>query len=237
MSIAQLTRDFISSFDSGKIFTYDNIPSNKKSTIAIEFSRLYKQGVIKKVSRSKYYKPKMTPFGEIEPSSKDKIESFVDTSKFSYIAGLDSLRQLGLTTQISNDITIASDKPARRVKVDNINIRFVKSRVIVPKKYIFLLQILDALKDIKSIPDTSPSEALQRLKSIISSLDIDKQKKLATFVGRYTPRTKALLGAILKDLGLWEEAYSIKKQLNPLTKYKLGIKANILKNKEEWSIV
>jgi hypothetical protein len=179
----------------------------------------------------------MTPFGEIGPSSKDKIDSFIDTSKLSYTTGLDSFRQLGLTTQIPNIITIASDKPAQRVKVDNVNIKFVKSRVSVPKKYSFLLQILDALKDIKSIPDTSPSEALLRLKSIISNLDIDKQKKLATFVKKYTPRTKALLGAILKDLGLWEEAYNIKKQLNQLTKYKLGIKDGILKNKKEWGIV
>jgi len=237
MSVAQLTRDFISSFDSGKIFTYNNIPCGKKSAIAIELSRLYKQGVIKKVSRSKYYKPIMTPFGEIGPSSKNKIDSFIDTSKLSYTTGLDSFRQLGLTTQIPNIITIASDKPVQRVKVDNINIKFVKSRVSVPKKYSFLLQILDALKDIKSIPDTSPSEALQRLKNIISNLDIDKQKKLAIFVNKYTPRTKALLGAILKDLGLWEEAYNIKKQLNQLTKYKLGIKDGILKNKKEWGIV
>ena len=64
-----------------------------------------------------------------------------------------------------------------------------------------------------------------------------EQKKLAIFVKEYTPRTKALLGAILKDLGLWEEAYKIKSGLNSLTKYKLGIKDNILKNKKEWSIV
>jgi hypothetical protein len=237
MSIAKLTRDFVGKIETGKVFTYADIPSDKISTIAIEFSRLYKQGIIKKFSKGKYYKPQKTRFGEMGPSSKEKINSYMDAEKFNYETGLNSFRLLGLTTQVANLTTIATNQSARRVKVDNLNIKFVRTRVNAPKKYIKLLQILDALKDIKSIPDTTASEALLYLKDFISKLTQMEQKKLAIFVKEYTPRTKALLGAILKDLGLWEEAYKIKSGLNSLTKYKLGIKDNILKNKKEWSIV
>lgn len=238
MSIAKLTRDFVEQIEVGKVFTYADIPSDKISTIAIEFSRLYKQGTIKKVLKGKYYKPKKTRFGEMGPNSKEKINSYIDsTKKLSYETGLNSFRQLGLTTQVPNITTIATDKSSRRIKVDNLNIKFVKRRVNAPKKYTKLLQILDALKDIKSIPDVTPSEALQYLKKIISNLTQKEQKKLAYFVKEYTPRTKALLGAILRDLGLWEEAYKIKAELNSLTKYKLGIKDGILNNKKEWGII
>jgi len=237
MSVAQVTRDFISNIDNGKIFTYDSIPSNKKSTVAIELSRLYKQGTIKKLSRGKYYKSRQTAFGEVGPSSQDKLESYMNSSTASYTTGLDSFRKLGLTTQVPNVITIASDRSNQRVKVDNLNIKFVRKRVDAPANQTYLLKILDALKDIKSIPGTSVNEALKKLKNIIFKLNVNQQKKLAVYVTKYTPRTKVLLGAILKDLGLWEEAYKIKQQLNPLTKYKLGISDGALKNKKEWGII
>ncbi len=238
MSVAKLTRNFIEQIESGKVFTYVDIPSDKISTVTVELSRLYKQGVIKKISKGKYYKPKKTRFGEIGPNSKEKLNSYINaTKKLSYETGLNSFRQLGLTTQVPNVITIATDKSNRRIKVDNLNIKFVRKRVNAPKKYTKLLQILDALKDIKSIPDTTPSEALLYLKNYISKLNNIEQQKLSFFAREYTPRTKALLGAILKDLGMWEEAYRIKARLNPLTKYKLGIKDSVLKNKKEWGII
>jgi len=40
---------------------------------------------------------------------------------------------------------------------------------------------------------------------------------------KYTPRTRALLGAILKELGLWEEVFGLKESLNPLTSFKIGL--------------
>jgi len=237
MSIAKLTRKFVEKVETGKVFTYADIPSNKMATVAIELSRLYKRGIIKKISKGKYYKPKKTRFGEVGPSSKEKINSYFDSKKTNYETGLNVFRQFGITTQIPNITTIATDKSSRRLKVDNLNIKFVKKRVNAPKKYIKLLQILDALKDIKNIPDSTPSEALMYLKDIISDLTQIEQHKLAYFVKEYTPRTKALLGAIMKDLGLREEAYKIKSELNPLTKYKLGIKEGVLKNQKEWGII
>lgn len=36
MSIAKITRDFVNSLEDGKIFSYDDIPSDNKMGIAIE---------------------------------------------------------------------------------------------------------------------------------------------------------------------------------------------------------
>ena len=55
-------------------------------------------------------------------------------------------------------------------------------------------------------------------------------------VKKYPPRVKAILGAILKEMGRWEEAYLLKEMLNPLTTYKIGISVNTLSNKDEWKI-
>lgn len=238
MSVAKDIRNFVNNVEAGKVFTYVDIPCEKKATAAIELSRLFKQGTIKKISKGKYYKPKVSRFGEMGPSSSETIKSYINLSdKPSYETGLNSFRKLGLTTQVANITTIATNQSSRKVKLGNLNLKFVKKRVNAPKKYSLLLQILDALKDIKNIPDTTASEALEYLKGFIGKLDKEEQLKLSLYSKEYTPRTKALLGAILKDIGLWEEAYKLKSQLNPFTKYKLGIKENILKNKKEWGIV
>ena len=238
MSVAKVTRNFVDSIDEAKLFTYDDVPSDNKSTVAIELSRLYKKGVIKKVSKGKFYKPKKRAFGEIEPSSNEKIQSYVNSQDdVVYETGLNSFRQLGLTTQVAKTTTVATNRPYKKVDIDNIQIKFVPKRVDISKEDIPLVQILDALKDITKIPATTPEQAFVYLKDIIAKLSKDEQIKLSDFGKKYTPRTRALLGAILKEIGLWENAYELKQTLNPLTKYKIGISKEVLPTKSYWNII
>ena len=60
---------------------------------------------------------------------------------------------------------------------------------------------------------------------------------MAQYAIKYTPRTRALLGAVLKELGLWEQSFKLKETLNPMTKYKVGISKDILPSKEYWNII
>ena len=238
MSVAQVTRNYIEQLNSAKLFTYDDIPSENKKTVAIELSRLYKKGVINKVSKGKFYKPKKRAFGDIQPSSRDKILSYLNSDDgISYETGLNSFRQLGLTTQIATTTTIASSKPYRQIEIDNIKLKFIPKRVDVLKEDIYLVQILDALKDIKKIPATTPQKAFLYLKSLIQKESKDRQKKLTQYALKYTPRTRALLGAILKELGLWEEAFQLKESLNPLTSFKIGLDLETLPTKKYWNII
>ena len=237
MSVAQITREFINTVDDGILFTYKDIPIKDKSTIAIELSRLYKKGIVDKVSKGKYYKPKKRTFGNIEPNSNDKIQSFLNDKDFSYETGLNIYTKLGLSSQISKNITIASTKQYKTVSIDNIIIKFIPIKTTTTKKNIKLLQILDAIKDIKKIPDATVNDTVVKLITIIEEIsndDIQNMVKLATY---YPPKVKALLGAIIKQLGFWEEAYILKKELNPISNYKLEIETKTLPNKKEWNIL
>jgi len=155
----------------------------------------------------------------------------------SYETGLNSFRQLGLTTQIATTTTIASAKPYRQIEIDNIKLKFIPKRVDVLEEDIYLVQILDALKDIKKIPATTPQKAFLYLKNLIKKESKERQRKLAKYALKYTPRTRALLGAILKELGLWEEAFQLKESLNPLTSYKIGLDLETLPTKKYWNII
>jgi predicted transcriptional regulator of viral defense system len=238
MSVAQITRDFIEQVDSAKLFTYDDIPIDNKKTVAIELSRLYKKGIINKVSKGKFYKPKKRAFGDMQPSSKEKILSYFNSDdEVSYETGLNSFRQLGLTTQVASTTTIATNKSYRQIEIDNIKLKFIPKRVDVTKEDIYLVQILDALKDIKKIPATTPQKAFVYLKNLIQKESKQRQKKLAKYALKYTPRTRALLGAILKELGLWQEAFELKETLNPLTSFKIGLDLETLPTKKYWNII
>jgi predicted transcriptional regulator of viral defense system len=238
MSVAKITREFVKNIEDGQIFTFDDIPTSSKASVAIELSRLFKKGLIKKVSKGRYFKPKIRVFGEVGPSSDDKISKYLDSAEgVSYETGFNSFRQLGLTTQISKTTTIATNKPYRKVKIDNINLKFVPKRVDVKVEDIYLLQILDAIKDIKKIPATTPSQSFVYLKNLIEKESSENQIKLTKYAKKYTPRTKALLGAILKELGNNECAYELKDSLNALTTFKLDISSEIIKDKKYWNIV
>jgi len=235
MSTAKITRDFIEQIEDTKIFTYKDIPSDKKTSVAIELSRLFKKGIIKKISKGKFYKPKQTRFGEIAPSDEEIAKSYL-VEEEAYITGYGGYNQLGLTTQIPNVITIASNRVPSRIRIKNVNIKFVPNIANGSVKDTQLLQILDALQDIKNIPDNSPNDVVLSIKKIIKKFDEKKIKKMLELVRKYPPRVKAILGAIFKEIGRWEEAYLLKEMLNPLTTYKIGISSDVLRNRDEWKI-
>ncbi len=54
---------------------------------------------------------------------------------------------------------------------------------------------------------------------------------------KYPPATRALLGAILDQLGRTENLNTLQSSLNPITQYKMKGAAEVLKTTEKWNIV
>ena len=75
------------------------------------------------------------------------------------------------------------------------------------------------------------------LKSSIGKLPENEIKKIIRLSDKYQPRVKAILGAILDDLGYGSHATVLRAALNPGTKYKIGLgNATELLNKDKWNI-
>jgi hypothetical protein len=53
---------------------------------------------------------------------------------------------------------------------------------------------------------------------------------------KYQPSTRALLGAILADIGKSEKTERLKKSLNPITTYAIPGASKVLSSASEWSI-
>ena len=237
MSVAKTVRSFVDSIREGELFTYDDIPSSKKNVVAIELSRLSKQGIVKRISKGKYYKPKQGHFGELQPSDEEVIKSYLKSSKSTgYITGLRAFNQMGLTTQVPNTITIAREGTPRKIKVKNINIEFIPLKQKMAKSEMKFAQLLDALDSLNKIPDTVPDDVVNYAKNYMAKLPRKDQGKIAKLAQKYRPRTRAIVGAILKELGNWEDAFKLKETLNTMTTYKIGLSAEVLKDKSNWKI-
>ena len=145
--------------------------------------------------------------------------------------------QLGLSTQVSNIIQIGCANVRPATKRDQYKIVFVKQKNTITKENIPLLQILDAIKNIKKIPDASVVQSCKRFIAIIKELSNEQNKMLIKLVLKYPPSTRALLGSFMDQVRPELDTSILQKSLNPITKYKIGVGEDGLLNAQKWNIV
>jgi hypothetical protein len=225
----------------GYVFTYEVFTDivEKKEAVIKSLNRMVTAGKLSKLSKGKYYKPEVTPFGELMPDQKQIVKDLLeDDGKITgYLTGFSIYNQLGLTTQVSNTIQIGKNERRPNCKRERYTISFINQKNTITKENIPLLQILDAIRYIKKIPDTTIESACNRLLAIIESLSSKDKSTLARLAQKYPPATKALLGALLDEKGEFTLSETLRKSLNPITKFKLPGSGKILRNAEKWNIV
>ncbi|NVO33068.1 MULTISPECIES: type IV toxin-antitoxin system AbiEi family antitoxin domain-containing protein [Hymenobacter] len=208
-------------------------------TVAVNLSRLRQQGVVQQVAKGTYRLPKQSRFGPVPVSEQQVLQMLLQMPNKKlrgYPTGVTAFNRLGLTTQVAQEIQIATPRPGRPKKVGNVRVRFVRSRGDMKPEQVKLRQLLDALRHIKRLPDTSPAAALPRLREQVKQLPLAEKTTLARLAQDYNPATRALLGALLEGLGENKLAAKLKASLNPLTTYKLGLSEQALSNRAQWKI-
>lgn len=231
----------INRIDAGNVFGYDSLGITSDDVIAASkaLSRLVDKGVIKRAKKGFYYKPKITVFGEVKPREDAILSTYLFDNKkqVAYITGTRLYNRLGLTTQISTSIRIASSDKQVKGKVGNVIVKPAKSYVKVTNDNVTYLELLDVIKDLNSIPDLEKSDGLLYLKKTISSYDSSKTKKLVSYGILYPPKVRALLGALLEVIDANGSAYqTLKKTINPSSSYEFGISTKLLPTANSWNI-
>lgn len=231
----------INRFPKGYVFTYSdfNTEANQKEAVIKALNRMVSSGKIAKLSKGKYYKPENTPFGNLQPNQAQVVKDLLEeTGKITgYLTGHSIHNQLGLTTQISNTIQIGKNQVRPNFKRERYTIAFVKQENTITKENIPLLQLLDAIRYIKKIPDTSIEASCKRFLAIIKNFTDKEINTMVRLALKYPPATRALLGALLNNLHQDKATEPLLKSLNPITKYKLAGVAKTLSNTEKWNIV
>jgi predicted transcriptional regulator of viral defense system len=241
-SVATLVKRKIDRIEPGVIFSYNsfNLENSNQMAIASALTRLTQNKIIVRFSKGKYYKPKQSAFGILRTSEQQVIDALTmqKNERIGYLTGLSIYNALGLTTQISNTLTIATSKRLPNRIIEGYKVKFVQRDVPIKKQYIPLLQLLDAIRDIKNIPDTSVDESLQILIEKIKSLTKQDQQLLAKLAIEYNPSTRALTGAIIEQYIKKIDTTKLADSINKLSEYTIGItNAKLLPNQSNWNIL
>lgn len=241
MKVSEYISFVIDRLPKGYVFTYDDFTTevNKKEAVIKALNRMVESGKISKLAKGKYYKPENTPFGNLQPNQTQVVKDLLeDNGKvLGYLTGYSIYNQLGLTTQVSNTIQIGKNQVRPNFKRERYTISFIKQKNTITKENIPLLQILDAIRYIKKIPDATIGSSCKRFLAILKDFSEKKKKSLVRLALKYPPATKALLGALLEQLQKSDLTEPLLKSLNPITKYKLPGAAKALSTTEKWNIV
>ena len=222
----------------GYIFTYADFVTqvNKKEAVIKALNRMAKSGKISKLSKGRYYKPEKTPFGNLLPNQEQVVKDLLedDGKIVGYLTGYSIYNKLGFTTQVGNIIQIGKNETRPQFKRGLYTIAFLKQKNTITKENIPLLQILDTIRTIKKIPDARVDESSKRLLSVVE--DVTDRQALVRLAMKYPPSTRALLGAVLEDLGNLTIANPLFKSLNPITKYRFDGVEKVIKSANKWNI-
>lgn len=240
MNLATQIRTQIEKLPEGKTFGYADLRITKEEyqTAAKALERLQAKGVIKKISKGVFYKPEQTVFGELQPDYSEQLRPYLfeNGKRIAYETGYSLYNRMGLTTQMAFRIKIASRSKRISINRGSLKADAVKSYAEVTEANYELLGFLDAIKDIKRIPDCSVSQAVKILSSKISKLNEKQISDLVKYAMLYPTRVRALAGAMLENLNIQANTEKLKQSLNPLTKVKLGLKETELPTIKNWNI-
>ena len=229
----------INEIGEGKIFTYSDLrlAPNMQAAAAMALSRMVAENKLKKVGKGRFYKPTYSRLGEMIPLIDELTKDLLykDGKIIGYLTGVPTFAQMGLTTQISSKILIGSKYYRRPLVRGNYEISFTRQANHVEEDNIHLLRFLDAIRFIKKIPACTPDNAIIILFNRINSFSKSEIEALIQLSATYPASTRALLGSMLESTGY--DASKLKANINPLTKFNIGVSVDILPNKSSWNIL
>jgi len=241
LSITEIIYKKIAEMPVGSVFDYAQleIASDKFVTAAQSLSRLARKGIISRLSKGKYFKPQQSKFGLGRPTESAIVDLLTirQNKRIGYLTGLSVYNQLGLTSQLSNTLVIATKSPLQPREIKGHIVKYVKRNVSFLEEDIPLLQLLDALRDIKTIPDSNPNDSFKILKGHIANLSKIKKKRLISLALSFNPGTRALLGALIENNFKGFSVSKLKQSINRLSIFETGISSNLLPNKQSWNLI
>lgn len=241
MKVSDLVANKINRLKNGYVFTYDefDVPVGKVEALKKTLSRLVATGKIVRLSKGQFYKPEKTEFGILQPPEYQIVKDLLEEKNklVGYITGVSIFNKLGLTTQVSSTIQIGTNIERKPRKRGKYNIRFLRQKNTITKENVYMLQVLDAVRFIKRIPDADVNESCRRIISILREFSQEDRIAIAKYAFKYNPGTKALAGAILDHISetcITDQLYI---SINPATDFDLKISHEALPTKLKWRII
>jgi predicted transcriptional regulator of viral defense system len=240
MKTSEKVRAKIDKFEKGYVFTYNyfDIEVSEAEALKKYLNRLVESGKIERLSKGRFYKPRKGIIGNLKPDEYEVVKDLlIDGNKtVGYITGYSIFNRLKLTTQVPNVIQIGVNFDKKEIKRNIYSIKFVRQWNKITKANIPLLQLLDCIRFIKTIPDTTIANSLNRIIVLLNELPESEKKQIIDLAINYPPSTRALTGAVFEQLGYPEMANKLLRTLKSTTWYSFNIPQELLPDKLKWKI-
>jgi hypothetical protein len=238
-TIANRVKTQIDAFKEGYVFSYMDIEGSSKNREAIikTLNRLVEKGVIDKLAKGKFYKPTKSEYGRLGPDVNETVKDLLENKGevIGYLTGFSVFNKYGLTT-LSNTIQIGRNTFKPQFKRGIYTIQFVLQKNVITKENVKVLQVLDCLKMLKGIPDTTNKNSLSLFGSIIRKYNKADRELLIQLSMKYPASTRALLGIIFETEKIMGPLDKLRETINPISTYNLGIRQFDKFLKEKWGI-
>lgn len=130
MNISAAVREQTAQFEPGMLFSTEQfLPLGSREAIDQALSRLVGQGVIARLARGIFARPKESKYaGIVLPSATEVVrliaEQNVETTQ---LHGAEAARQLGLSTQMPMQLVYHTNGPSRTIQVSGQPVKFVRT--------------------------------------------------------------------------------------------------------------
>jgi predicted transcriptional regulator of viral defense system len=227
MTVSQKIEKQLGTIPMGTPFRYQDlgIEETEYNAAASAMSRLVSTGILSRVTKGVFYKPRQTVFGIVQPKESDLLKEYLfkNGKRIAYITGMNLYNKMGLTTQVPAQVFVATMTRRSPVTAGNLTIRPKKSYAPITDDNYTLLGILDAIKDFNDIPDKNIRSAIKILRGQIEKLSNQEINGLMKYAAKYPPRVSAFLGALLENADNRLDLKNLKKNISPLSKYRFGV--------------
>ena len=213
-------------------------PSKNREAIIKALNRLTEKGILHKLSKGKFYKPFLSEYGKLGPDLNEIVKDLLEQNgePIGYLTGFSIFNKMQLTTQLSNTIQIGRNTFKPTIKRGIYTIQFVLQKNIITKENIEKLQVLDCLKMIKGIPDTTKDNSLHVIGKIIRKYKKANRDILIQLAMKYPASTRALLGMIFEEEKIMGPLDKIRETLNPISKFNIVLRDYDKLVKDNWNI-
>lgn len=215
-----------------RVWRFADFAGLPSTAVAQSLSRLARQGMVQRLGKGIYYRPRQTAFGMSKPNPAH-LRLLPLARRRIFPAGIGAANLLGFTTQNPGRVELATEGtslPRLIVGMDTV----IHTRR--PESWRNLSELeaafLDFLRNRGESSELSPDETVEKVLAFVrESGRFDRLLKAAP---SEPPRVRAMLGAIAEQLGVpASQLFLLRTGLNPLSRFDFGILA-ALKHAKDW---
>jgi hypothetical protein len=202
------------------------------SAVAQALSRLTRQGLLQRLSKGVYYRPRRTTFGKSLPNPAI-MHKLASRRKTVFPSGIPAANLLGFTTQMTGRGEVATSAlslPRKLIGSDTVvHTRRPEAWASLSYQDAALLDFLRRAGSTSELPD---EETLKKTLALFS--EKGRFERLLKVADTEPPRVRAIIGAIGEQIGKSPSALKrLKESLNPFSRFDFGA-LHALRHAKEW---